>query len=117
LNKPIAWLLEVEIKDAANFAALMGQMIASTKNEKGTIAYEWHMNADGTACALYERYESDDAVLAHLVSFGTFAERFLAACHPSSFVVFGDPSEAVRAALTGFAPRYWKGAIGFHRFG
>jgi quinol monooxygenase YgiN len=117
LNKHIAWLLEVEIRDARNFEAVMTQMIAATKNEKGTVAYEWHISENSTACALYERYESDEAVMAHLASFESFAERFLAACQPSSFVVFGDPSEDVRVALKGFAPKYWNSVVGFNRFG
>jgi quinol monooxygenase YgiN len=117
LNKHIAWLLEVEIKEARNFEALMEQMITATRNEKGTVAYEWHLSKDNTACTLYERYESDEAVMAHLASFECFAERFLAACNPSSFVVFGDPSENVQVALKGFAPKYWKSPVGFNRFG
>jgi quinol monooxygenase YgiN len=115
LNTHIAWLLEVQIKEANSFSTLMAEMITATRIEKGTLAYEWHFNADNTACAIYERYESDDAVMVHLGSFSSFAERFLDACNPTSFVVFGNPSPTVHQALLSFTPKYWSRAVGFNK--
>jgi len=117
MSDEVAWVLEMNVKpgELDNWTALMREMVGATKaNEPGTLAYQWFI--DGSTCHLYERYVDSDAVMVHLGAFGEhFAERFLAAADPSSFLVYGDPSAAVREALAGMGPRYLATLGGFAR--
>lgn len=117
MNNQIHWLLEVAILPGQldNFRAVARDLIASTQNEPGTLAYEWNFNADSTACHIYERYRDSAAVMAHIVNFAPFAERFLQACQPVRFDIYGSPSDDVKAALADFQPVYYSHLGGFSR--
>jgi quinol monooxygenase YgiN len=117
MSTHISWILQVAILPGQleNFKVVARDLIAVTKNEKGTLAYEWNLNADETACDIYERYQDSDAMIAHVHSFGNFAGRFLNACRPTSFHVYGAPNEAAKAQLTDLHPLYFTHLGGFHR--
>ena len=106
MSAEVSWVLEVEILPGQldNFRAVAGDLIASTRTEPGTLAYEWHVNKAGKVCHIYERYRDSVATLTHVQGFGAFAERFLQACRPVRFSVYGTPSEEVKAALADFQP-------------
>ncbi len=54
--------------------------------------------------------------MTHLGSFGqNFAERFMAAVAPTRLVVYGDPNDEVRAALSAFGPVHMAQIGGFAR--
>jgi len=114
----VHWIVRVAIKPGQleAFKALMADMIASTKNEVGALAYEWHLNADETECTIYERYTDSAAVAEHFGNFGTFAPGFGAAVDPQQMTVFGDPDDAARGFLDGLAPQYLKLSAGFSKF-
>jgi quinol monooxygenase YgiN len=117
MSAEISWVLEVEIVPGQieNFRAVAGDLIASARKEPGTLAYEWHVNEAGTLCHIYERYRDSAAGLIHVQSFGPFADRFLQACRPVRFSVYGTPSEEVKAALADFGPVYYSSFGGFSR--
>ena len=117
MSTQISWLLEVAILPGQleNFKAVARDLIAITEKEKGTFAYEWNLNADETSCDIYERYQDSEAMIAHVNSFGNFAERFLNACRPTSFHVYGAPNEAAKAQLADLHPLYFKNLGGFSR--
>jgi quinol monooxygenase YgiN len=117
MSAEMTWILEVEILPGQleNFRAVAGDLIASARTEPGTLAYEWHLNEAGTLCQIYESYRDSTAALIHVQSFGPFAERFLQACRPVRFSVYGTPSEEVKAALADFGPAYYSSIGGFSR--
>jgi quinol monooxygenase YgiN len=117
MSTQIHWLLEVAILPGQleNFRAVARDLIASTKSEPGTLAYEWNLSENETVCHIYERYQNSDAALAHVKGFGAFAERFLQACRPTRFDIYGTPNEAVKAALADFGPVYFSPLGGFNR--
>lgn len=119
MNEAIAWNLEAGVTPGgeADLRTLMAEMSAATQaNEPGTLAYEWHISAEGPQCHIYERYRDSDAVMVHLGNFGAqFAERFLAALTPTRFTVYGTPNERVRTALTPLEPVYMARVAGFVR--
>jgi len=117
MSNQIHWLLEVAIQPGqlANFRAVAKDLIAATQSEPGTLNYEWNLNADETTCHIYERYQDSAAVLTHVTSFGRFAERFMQACRPTRFYVYGTPTDEVKAALTDFGPTYFTSLGGFSR--
>ena len=117
MSQEIHWLLEVAIHPGQkeNFRAVAKDLIAATQSEKDTLAYEWNLSPDGTTCHIYERYKDSTAILIHVQSFGRFAERFLQACHPTRFDLYGSPSAEVKAALADFQPTYYSHLGGFSR--
>jgi quinol monooxygenase YgiN len=117
MSEQIYWILEVAILPGQleNFRTVARDLIAATKLEPGTLGYEWNLSDDGTVCHIYERYQNSDAVLTHIQSFGAFAERFLQACRPTRFHVYGTPTEDVKAALADFGPVYFSSIGGFSR--
>jgi len=119
MSHHVAWVLELTVADgkAEEFRSLMAEMVEATeRNEPGTLHYEWSTSDDGRACQIYERYGDSAAVLEHLAAFGErFAERFLQILTPNRLVVFGHPSQEVRAALAGFQPVFTEPVGGFVR--
>lgn len=118
MSSNISWLLRASIREGrlGDFESLMHEMVESTRTESGALLYECFLSDDRKNCHLYERYADSDAVMVHLGNFGAkFAERFLAAVEPSSLNVYGEPSDAVRATLDGFAAEYLGSFGGFSR--
>jgi quinol monooxygenase YgiN len=117
MSENIHWVLEVAILPGKleDFRAVAKDLIAATETEPGTFDYEWYFNADNTACHVYERYRDSEAVLEHVESFGRFAERFLQACRPTRFDIYGAPSDAVKAAVADLGPTYFAKFGGFSR--
>ena len=119
MSDVISWVLELDVKDGKveAFEALMQEMVAATKaDEPGALAYEWFVSDDKTTCHIYERYADSAAVMTHLGNFGSkFAERFLDALQPTRLMVYGQPSNEVRAALAGLNPVFMAEIGGFAR--
>jgi quinol monooxygenase YgiN len=117
MSSEISWLLEVDILPGQleNFKAVAKDLITVTTPEKGTLDYEWHLNDAETGCNIFERYRDSEAVIAHVESFGNFAERFLKACRVTRFHVYGTPNEAAKAQLADLQPVYFNQLGGFSR--
>jgi quinol monooxygenase YgiN len=117
MSEEISWMLEVAIHPGKldAFRAVAADLIAATEKEPNTLSYEWSLSEDQSACHIFERYRNSEAILAHLGTFGPHAERFLAACHPTRFHVYGAPSDAVKAALADLGPVYCTPIGGFNR--
>jgi len=117
MSKNISWILQVAIHPGKleDFRAVAKDLIAKTESETGTLGYEWNLSDDKTVCHIYERYKDADAVLTHVQSFGAFAQRFLEACHPTRFHVYGKPNKAMIAALADLQPVYFNPLGGFSR--
>jgi hypothetical protein len=94
----------------------MNEMVQVTLDEPGTLSYEWYLDAGGDTCHINERYSDSAAALVHIASFGAkFAPRFMACFEPTSFSVYGNPTEDVRAALAEMGVTYLEWFGGFHR--
>jgi quinol monooxygenase YgiN len=109
MSEEIHWLLEVEILPGKldEFESVARDLIASTQPEPGTVNYEWYFNADKTACHIYERYANNAALITHVNGFGKFAERFMQACRPTRFNVYGMINEEAKAHLADLHPVYF----------
>lgn len=115
----VAWMLNMQVLPGRLEAlkALMAEMSAATEaNEPGTLAYEWSLSADGTACDLWERYADSAAALVHMETFGTrFAERFFSVLAPQRLTLYGAPNDAVKAGLAPMGAVIMAPAAGFSR--
>jgi quinol monooxygenase YgiN len=68
--------------------------------DKGTLQYDWFLNADRTECVVHERYVNSDAVLEHMGNLGDTLGALLDAAD-MSLEVCGSPSEELAAASEG----------------
>jgi quinol monooxygenase YgiN len=117
-GEEIYWFVTCAVQPGqlADFKKIVGQLVAATMEEPGTLAYEYSLGADQKTVHIYERYRDSNAVMSHVTqTFGPFADRFLALTKPSSFVVFGNPSKEAKAALADLNPTYVTPFDGFTR--
>ena len=114
MSDTVSWVLTLSIEEDQfeNFTALMEEMVAHTKNEPGTLAYEWFVSEDKRSVHIYERYQDSEAAAIHNAGFGkNFAARFMSASKATGFYVYGEPSDAVREQL-GAAGAQFLGTLG-----
>jgi len=117
MSQPIRWVLVVEVLPAQliNFKNVVSDLVASTEKEPETLGYEFYMSENDTVCHIYERFANSAAIMAHGATFTKHAERFLAACKPIRFEVYGNPSQEARAAIADLKPTYFLHLAGFTR--
>lgn len=111
----VHWVIELKIAkvQSAAFKALADEAVASTRQEPGTLGYDWNIADDGETVNIYECFEDSAAALAHMENFGKFRERFRAMITPVSFTIYGSPSAEVRQALASRDVRYFTPIAGF----
>lgn len=117
-SSPVSYALRVEIREGQQdaFRALMAEMVASTKAERGTLVYEWFLADDGRTCTIREHFVDTAAYKEHSDNFGKhFADRFLPLVEIQGMTVFGNADDEARERLSGLAPRYLKAIGGFRR--
>jgi quinol monooxygenase YgiN len=120
MSGEIAWQVELAVKpgELANLRALTGEMVQATRAEPGALIYERFVSEDGKMVCVYERYADSAAAVAHLLAFASaFGERFSKAVERRRFMVFGTPSDELRAILDRFGATYFDPFDGFSRFG
>jgi quinol monooxygenase YgiN len=119
MNDNVFWLLEVSIKSGEldNFKALINEMVEGTQaDEPNAMNFEFFISEDEKSCHIYERYSDSAAVMTHLGNFGgKFAERFMALVDPTRMVVYGNPSDEAKKALSGFGALFLTPIGGFTR--
>lgn len=118
MTDTVSWNLQLSVRDGQleNARVLMNEMVNATLEEPGTLSYEWYLGAEGDTCHINERYADSAAALAHIANFGAnFAARFMACFEPTSFAVYGNPTEDVRAALAEMGVSYLEWFGGFDR--
>ena len=78
------------------------------EKDKGTLQYDWFLNADHNECHVVERYKDSDSVLEHMGNLGdTLGE--LLSVSDLSLNVYGNPSEQLKSALQGLDIGFFKG--------
>ncbi|MFN0072601.1 MAG: putative quinol monooxygenase [Chloroflexota bacterium] len=118
MGTEVSWLLELALNPGAldDFRVLMDEMVASTRDEPGTLSYSWFTNDDRTEVKIVERYVDSDAVVTHMTTFGErYAGRFMAAVTPTRFTIMGSPNDAVKEIFAPFSPTYLQPFGGFAR--
>jgi quinol monooxygenase YgiN len=105
----VSWWVELAVRPGCldAFETLTGEMVAATQVELGVLAYQRFISEDRQTVHAHERYENSDAAVAHLIKFAaTFGERYASLVERKRFVVFGDPSDALRALLDRYGATY-----------
>jgi len=118
MTNNVYWVLEFAINPGRfnDLKTLMADQVEVTKNEVGTLNYEWAISDDQQVCHVYERYQDSAAAVTHLKSFAAnFAARFAKVGKFTRLVVYGGPSAQVKDALAGLSPVYMAPFGGFRR--
>ncbi len=118
MEQHVSWVIELAVKDGQldTFKTLMGEMVAGTSSETGTLNYEWYISDDERTVHIFEKYADSDAMITHVSGFmEKWAGRFLESVDPTRFTVYGDPSPAARELLAAFGGTYLGPWGGFAR--
>jgi len=112
------WVFTLGVKPGKfpEFRALVADIVAASREEPGTLAYQYSVSADESTVHIFERYRDSDAFVVHVEeTFGPYAERFLSLVTVASLIVYGNPNAAARKALDGFHATYMTLFDGFSR--
>jgi quinol monooxygenase YgiN len=117
MSSEVSWVFEAAVKpDAVDEYTVLAREITDDNQaaEPGQLNFEWFL--DGHDVHIYERYTDSPAAVRLVQRFVTnFAPRFLSMCTPTRMSVYGEPSDELRTALTGFNPRYLGIVAGYTR--
>lgn len=76
------------------------------EQDKGTLQYDWFLNADQTECVVRETYRDSDAVLEHVAHLGATMGAILGT-GDWTIEVYGNPSAALVEATAGLGPKVY----------
>ncbi|CAD0187201.1 hypothetical protein RUESEDTHA_04113 [Ruegeria sp. THAF57] len=104
-------------ENAADFEGLMKELVARTKQEPGTLVYEWYRSENGRFWHILERYADAENGDLHVKGFAeNYAARFLGLIDSSEAIVSDNATPFIKGVLEGIAPIYVTEQGGFNRF-
>lgn len=118
MREEIYWVVTAAVKPGKfdDFTAVVAPLVAATKEEPGSLAYDYSVNGDQTVVQIFESYRDSAAVVDHVTkTFSQFAEGFSACVDIQGFVVYGTPEPAALEILDGFGSQYMTPFEGFTR--
>jgi quinol monooxygenase YgiN len=102
MRDEIYWTITCDVKPGRfeELEHIVGQLVAATKAEAGSIAYDYSANQSRTKVRVFEAYASShDAVLHMTQTFARFADDFSACANVVEFVVYGEAEPALKSML------------------
>ena len=107
----VRFVIRFDVLDVDRFREMAELMVAVSRDEPGTLVYDWYLDADGRAGTLYEAYESPAALEAHTSGsvFTELAPKYLDAVRVAGVDVYGEAPGLTRRDVLG-APTTWWGA-------
>jgi len=96
------------------FKSIAKAMTSVTREEPGTLGYEWFTSADGKRFRLVETYVDSSALEAHFMGAAVqqWVPRLAQVCKVDGFEIYGDPGPKVAEMAGGFGAvifQYWLG--------
>jgi quinol monooxygenase YgiN len=107
----VRFVIRFEARDAARFREMATAMVAVSRDEPGTVVYDWYFDEGAMTGTLYEAYTSAEALRAHGAGkvFTELAPRYADAVRVLSVDVFGAVEGMDHRDMLG-APTTWWGA-------
>ena len=118
MRDEIYWVVTCSVHPGKfeEFKGVVTPLVAATKAESGSLAYDYSVNDDETMVHIFEAYRDSEAVVNHVTkTFSQFADRFSACVDVDGFVVYGNPDVAATEILDGFGSVYMTPFEGFTR--
>jgi quinol monooxygenase YgiN len=106
----VRFVIRFEVRDAGRFREMAEAMVAVSRDEPGTVVYDWYLDeATGTG-TLYEAYASAEALRAHGSGavFTELAPRYADSVRVAQVDAFGAAEGLPRGDVLG-APTTWWG--------
>lgn len=112
----IGWIVEAKLKPGkkTEFEQVMQEIVEATKNEEGTLNYQYYLSDNGDVL-VYERFADIDSAHIHISNWDRFADRWIAAAEPTRMVHLGELPEDVRIRHKALEPLWLKPFGGFVR--
>ena len=107
-HEEVRFVIDIEIADPARFKELVLECVEISRQEPGTLVYDWYIDETGTKGRLYEAYESMDALRTHTRGrvFSEVGPVLMEVCTFTHVDAFGDlGSPGTRAPL--WPTTYW----------
>jgi quinol monooxygenase YgiN len=107
----VRFVVRFAVLDVDRFREMAKAMVAVSREEPGTVVYDWYLDEGGRAGTLYEAYASHEAVEAHSSGrvFTELAPQYLDALRIVGVDVYGEAAALPRRDVLG-APTTWWGA-------
>lgn len=115
-REEIYWLVTATVRPGRfeDFKKVVEPLVAATREEPGSQAYDYSVDADESVIRIFESYRDSQAVVDHVTgTFAPFAEDFGACVDIDGFIVFGTPEPEARSILDGFGSVYMTPFEGF----
>ncbi|WP_338590719.1 antibiotic biosynthesis monooxygenase [Shewanella khirikhana] len=112
----IGWIVEAKLRPdkQQEFTAVMAEIVAKTREEQGTLNYQYYLSDEGDVL-VYERFADVESAHIHISNWDNFAERWIAAAEPRRMVHLGNLPDDLRARHAALAPLWLKPLGGFQR--
>lgn len=107
----IRFVIRFEVLDTGRFREMAEAMVAVSRDEPGTVVYDWYLDEAAATGTLYEAYASAEALKVHGSGtvFSELAPRYADAVRVAGVDVFGAADGMPRRDVLG-APTTWWGA-------
>jgi quinol monooxygenase YgiN len=107
----VRFVIGFDILDMDRFREMACAMVAVSRDEPGTVVYDWYVDESAGVGALYEAYASAEALRAHGSGavFAELAPRYADAVRVAKVDAFGAADGLPRHDVLG-APTTWWGA-------
>lgn len=109
----VRFVIRFEVLDAARFREMADAMVAVSRDEPGTVVYDWYIDEPAGTGTLYEAYSSREALNAHTTGtvFTELAPQYLDALRVVSVDVFGAAPSLPRHDVLGAPTTWWDAPI------
>jgi quinol monooxygenase YgiN len=107
----VRFIIRFEVLDAERFREMAARMVEVSRDELGTVVYDWYLDDGGTTGVLYEAYASQDALTAHSQGavFTDIGPAYFDCVRVVAVDAFGAAEALERRKILG-APTTWWGA-------
>jgi quinol monooxygenase YgiN len=101
-------VIDIEVTDVDRFKELVAQCVAISRDEPGTLVYDWYCDEEAGTARLYEAYESPSALAVHTSGpvFTEVGPKLMETCRFVGIEAFGDP-ETLRGAEALAPTKLW----------
>ena len=108
-GEAIRFVIDIEVHDIEGFTKAAEEMVVISRDEPGTLVYDWYIDEDTGRARLYEAYETLEALDAHVAGpvFTEVGPRMLSTCTFTHLDAYGTATEKMKAG-PGLAPTtFW----------
>jgi quinol monooxygenase YgiN len=106
-HEEVRFVIDIEITEPVRFKELVLQCVEISRQESGTLVYDWYIDEEAAKGRLYEAYESVDALRTHTKGrvFSEVGPKLMEVCRFIHVDAFGLEKQATRPPL--WPTTYW----------